>query len=169
MLRQMHFITHSFVTLFTIGTHFHKILLTPNGWSLKKFRTRFWNLGILLKISGFPNFRKDFKISGKISRFHRDFKISLKISRFHLRFQDFQKDYARFPDFNEDFCKISMKISARFPDSSADFDILILNFRMMWLFTAEMQTDTVPGRNLHSSTHYILCICDTDTMYKHVM
>ena len=30
----------------------------------------------------------------------------------------------------QDF-QISMKISARFPDSSADFDILILNFRMM--------------------------------------
>ena len=73
------------------------------------------------EISKSWDFAKDFRISGKISRFQerfqdfsQDFKISLKISRFHLRFQDFQKlDYARFPDFNEDFCKISM-ISAKF-------------------------------------------------------
>ena len=73
----------------------------PEGLITKKFRTRFRNLGIYLKISRFQERIQDF----------------MKISRFHLRFQDFQKDYedfqisakisARFPDFNEDFCKIS--------------------------------------------------------------
>ena len=70
----------------------------------------------------------------EISRFHGDFKISLKISGFperlcKINFQISMKISARFLDFNEDICKISR--SARFPDSSVDFDILILNFRMM--------------------------------------
>ena len=58
--------------------------------------------------------------------FAEDFRISREISKFHVRFQDFQismKSSARFPDFNEDFC--------RFTDSSADFDIPVLNFRMI--------------------------------------
>ena len=49
--------------------------------------------------------------------------------------QDFQISTKISADFNEDFCKI--------PDSSADFDILILNFRMIWSSTAYMQIDTV--------------------------
>ena len=32
-----------------------------------------------------------------------------------------------------------------------------------------MQVDTVYRQELHSSTHYILCICNTDTMYKQVV
>ena len=93
---------------------------------------------ILYEISKSWDFAKDFQISGKISRFQSRFQDFTKISRFHLRFprfhlrfRDFQKDYARYPDFSDDFCKISMKTFARFTDSSADFDILILNFRMM--------------------------------------
>ena len=104
----------------------------PRGWSLEKFRTRFRNLGISLKISG-------------------------KISRFHVRFQDFQKDYARFPDFNEDFCKISRfqwRFLQRFPDSSADFDILIPNFRMMmYCIHADWHIALVPKQM--SQTFYV--------------
>ena len=44
------------------------------------------------EISKSWDFAEDFRISGKISRF-QDF---IEISRFHVRFQDFQKDYARF-------------------------------------------------------------------------
>ena len=44
--------------------------------------------------------------------------------------------------------QISMKISARFLDSSVDFVILILNFRVMWLFTAYMHIDTVYRQKL---------------------
>ena len=57
----------------------------------------------------------------------------VEISRFHVTFLDFQKDYARFLarfQILQNF-QISMKIFARFPGSSADFDILILNFKMM--------------------------------------
>ena len=67
------------------------------------------------------------RISGKISCKFQDF---MQIIRFSVRFPD----YARFSDFNKNFMEnfqISMKISARFSDSSVDFDILILNFRMM--------------------------------------
>ena len=52
-------------------------------------------------------FTEDFRISGKILRFHSDFRISRTIM------QDFQistKLSARFPDFNEDFCKLDFKI-----------------------------------------------------------
>ena len=103
---------------------------------------RFWPEGLITRkivyeISKSWDFAEDFRISGKISRFQdfmqdfrQDFKISCKISRFHdfnARFQDFMQD---FRISMQDF-QISTKISARFPDSSADFDIRILNFRMM--------------------------------------
>ena len=46
-----------------------------------------------------------------------------------------------------------MKITAKFPDSSADFGILILDFRMMWLFNAYMYTDSVQaGTYIHQYT-----------------
>ena len=79
----------------TINCEFSLPRLNVEGLITEKFHTRFRNLGISLKISGFPE-----------------------------RFQDFM-EISRFQDF-----QISMKISARFLDSSADFDILILNFRM---------------------------------------
>ena len=72
------------------------------------------------EISKSWDFAKDFQISGKISRFQERFQdfmeISrfqerfqdfMEISRFHLRFPDFMEISARFPDFSEDFCKIS--------------------------------------------------------------
>ena len=124
---------------------------------------------ILYEISKSLDFRKDFKISGEISRFperfqdfRKDFKISGKISRFHARFQNFQKDYARFLDSNKDF-QISMKISARFGHSSANFDILILNSR--WWHTCRL-TQWTGRRNLDSSIHYISCIMYKQVMYK---
>ena len=83
-----------------------------------------WDFAKDFRISGkISRFHGDFKISGKISRFqerfqdfmeisrfHGDFKISGKISRFQERFQDFMeisRFHLRFPDFSEDFCKIS--------------------------------------------------------------
>ena len=62
-----------------------------------------------------------------------------------------------------------MKISARFPDSNADFDILILNFRICdyLLHTCSL---TVYRQELTLiNVHYILCMWDTDTMYKQVI
>ena len=122
----------------------HWLKSKSRGWSLKKFHTRFRNLQILLKISGFPERFQDF----------------MEISRFHVRFQDFQKDYARFPDFNEDFCKIS-RFQWRFLQ---DFQILvqILTY-WFWisgwcdylLHTCRLTQCT--GRNLHSSIHYAHC------------
>ena len=72
------------------------------------------------KISKSWDFAENFRISGKISRFHGDFKISLKISKSHnfrisrKIMQDFLQ-WRFLQDFSDD--------SARFPDSSADFDI----------------------------------------------
>ena len=48
-----------------------------------------------------------------------------------------------------------MKISARFPDSSADFDVLILNFRIIWLFTAYMRIDTVYSQELTFYNYFV--------------
>ena len=82
---------------------------------------RFRNIWILQKISGFPERFQDF-MQGFHADFNEDFiqdsKISCKIS-----VQISTKIYAG--------KKYSMNISARFHDSSADFDRLILNFRMM--------------------------------------
>ena len=100
----------------------------------KKLCARFQNLGISQKISGFPERFQDFKKN------HARFSCIFQ-RRFHARFEDLMQDFRISKksmqdfraDFNEDFCKISnsMNISTRFQNSSADFDRLILNFRMM--------------------------------------
>ena len=60
-----------------------------------------------------------------------------------------------------------MKISARFPDSDADLDILILNFVIIYCIICRLTQCT--GRNLHSSIQYISCMWDTDKMFKQVI
>ena len=90
---------------------------------------------------------------------------------------DFAKDFrisgiCKISDFNEDFCKIS-RFQWRFLQ---DFQILV-QILTYWFWISgwcdyllhKCRLTQCTGRNLHSSTHYILCICDTDTMYKQVM
>ena len=60
---------------------------------------------------------------------------------------------ARFLDFNEDFCKISR--SASFPDSSVDFDILILNFSILTVYRQEV---TLSAKGVASESTYIIGI-----------
>ena len=68
---------------------------------------------------------------------------------------------ARFLDFNEDFCKISR--SARFPDSSVDIDILILNFSILTVYRQEV---TLSAKGVASESTYIIGIYNIYSMYN---
>ena len=78
---------------------------------------------------------------------------------------------ARFPDFSEDFCKIS-RCQWRFLQ---DFQILVhvwhtdSEFQDVIIYCIICRLTQCTSRNLHSSMHYISCMCDTDTMFKQVI
>ena len=95
----------------------------------------------------------------------------MEISRFHVRFQDFQKDYARFlARFQWRFCKIS-RFQWRFLQ---DFQILI-QILTYWFWISRWCDYLLHIRgDWHSVyrqelTFINTCMCDTDTMYKQVI
>ena len=144
----------------------HKLSLME--WLLPRvdhWKSSVWDFEILGFHWRFLDFRKDFKISGKISKFPRfqeRFQDFVEILRFHVRFQDFQKNYARF------LARFQWRFS-RFPDFKwrflQDFQILvqiltywfwISGYVIIYCIHAVWQCT---GRNLHSSIYTIFCVC----------
>ena len=72
-------------------------------------------------------------------------------------FQILTKISARFPDFNEGFWKL---------DSSADFDILILNFRMMYLLHTCRLTVYKQELTFINTLIFHACAIQTQLMYE---